>query len=181
MPTNAASRPERSERVRSVVLMLLVPVFLLLLPGLILGLGSALDERANLPSWPLPPFTGLLGLPAILGGLLLGLWSNQRLFTTGRGTPLPVMPTSQLVIEAPYTLCRNPMVLGTILMYGGVSLLFGSLGAMLVVAVAATGLVAYVKLVEEPGLIARFDGSYLQYRRRTPFLLPRVRTRRRVS
>jgi len=37
--------------------------------------------------------------------------------TRGRGTPLPVMPTQELLTEGPFRYSRNPMTLGTILAY----------------------------------------------------------------
>lgn len=170
-------RQEYSERARSVALILLAPVFQGALPCLIVGIGAGLDRRMQWRMVPPPPANLILGLPAVLVGVMLGLWANQRLFTTGRGTPLPVMPTQELIIGPPYARTRNPMALGAIVMYLGVALLFGSLGAGLVVLLGAGLLVLYIRLIEERELAARFGGEYLDYRRRTPFLLPRMRIR----
>lgn len=170
---------EYSQGARSVLLMILAPVFLIALPALFLGLGARLDQRWHLPPAPPPPAQLLVGVPLLLGGLLLGLWSNHRIFTTGRGTPLPLMPTRELVIEPPYTFTRNPMALGAIVAYLGVAILFRSLGAILAVLLCAAVLLTYIRFIEERGLAEGFGPEYLHYRRRTPFLFPRVRTLRR--
>jgi protein-S-isoprenylcysteine O-methyltransferase Ste14 len=47
----------------------------------------------------------------------------------GQGTPAPMMPTRRLLVTGPYHLCRNPMVLGTIIAYLGVVVLTGSLSS----------------------------------------------------
>lgn len=171
------SSREYSQRARCVALILLAPVFLAALPCLFVGLGAGLDERMQWPPVPPAPANLIVGLPLILAGGLLGLWSNYRLFTTGRGTPLPLMPTQQLVVEPPYTRTRNPMALGAISMYLGVAVLFRSPGAVLVVLLCAGALLASIRFVEERQMAVRFGPQYLDYRRRTPFLFPRLRGR----
>ena len=170
---------EYSQRARSVLLMLLAPVFLIALPALFLGLGARLDQHWHLPPAPRPPAHLLVGIPLLLVGLLLGVWSNHRIFTTGRGTPLPLMPTRELIIEPPYTFTRNPMALGAISLYLGVAILVRSLGAVLVVLLCSAVLLTYIRSIEERELAEGFGPKYLDYRRRTPFLFPRMRTLRR--
>lgn len=174
------SSREYSQRVRSATLILLAPVFLLALPCLFVGLGARVDGRMQWPPMPAQPINLIVGILLVLVGCLLGLWSNYRLFTKGRGTPLPVMPTQQLIVEPPYTYCRNPMALGAISMYVGVAILFRSLGAVLLVLLCAGALLAYIKVGEERQTVARFGAEYLDYRRRTPFLIPRPRVQRRI-
>lgn len=174
------SAHEYSQGARSAVLILLAPVFLLALPAAFIGLGTWVDRLMQWPAIPSPPSNLICGLPLLLGGALLGLWSNYLLFTTGRGTPLPVMPAQQLIVEPPFTYSRNPMALGAIGMYVGVAILFQSPGAMLLVLLCAGGLLAYIRVAEEPTLVARFGPAYLEYRHGTPFLIPRPRGRREV-
>lgn len=171
--------PGYSERTRCVVLMVLAPVFVVALPALFVALGGALDQRMQWPAAPTEPANLVIGVPMVLAGIALGLWSNYRLFTAGRGTPLPLMPTQELVDEPPYTRSRNPMALGAISLYLGVGILVRSVGAVLVVLLCATALLTYIRLSEERVMTARFGAQYLQYRRRTPFLLPRMWTLRR--
>ena len=85
----------------------------------------------------------------ILAGWLLGLWTNYVQFTLGRGTPVPVMATQKLLICPPYSFCRNPMALGAIVAYLGVSVVAGSPGAGLLWLLGAVALLTYIRLIEE--------------------------------
>ena len=149
-------------------------VFIVLLPLGLLRLGGRLDRRLG---WrrPLDPALRCLGVALSLGGWLLGVWTNYVQFTEGRGTPVPVMATQELIVRPPYAYCRNPMALGTILAYLGLSMAAGSRGAVLLVAPGAAALLLYIKLVEEREMVARFGDAYLAYRRRVPFIIPRLR------
>lgn len=109
-----------------------------------------------------------------LGGLSLALWSIAAQLTTGRGTPVPLMPTQELVVHAPFTYCRNPMTLGTILAYLGAALWVGSWTFLGLALLTGAGLLLYVKLLEERELETRFGKPYKEYKRQTPFLLPRL-------
>jgi len=130
--------------------------------------------------WPLvPPLPGnlIIGMLLALPSGLLGLWANHRQFTTGRGTPVPLMATQELIVAPPYTYCRNPMALGAIGMYLGAALLFQSVGAVILVLLFAISLLTYIKRGEEKEMVARFGPEYLAYKQRTPFLIPRIRRR----
>ena len=55
-PLDRGRRREYGERSRSVVLVLLAPVFLVMLPALFVGLGAALDQQMAWPRCqPRPP------------------------------------------------------------------------------------------------------------------------------
>ncbi len=150
-------------------------VFLVILPWALVRLGGRLDRGLDWPALRYPPVNAILGGLLVLAGWLLGVWSNYRQFTLGRGTPVPVMATQELIVRPPYSYCRNPMALGTIVAYGGVSVIAGSPGAALLVLLGAAGLLTYIKVVEEREMVARFGEAYLAYRRRVPFIIPRFR------
>jgi protein-S-isoprenylcysteine O-methyltransferase Ste14 len=171
------SAHEYSPRTRVLALLLLAPIFLLVLPWLFVSVGARLDQRMHWP--PVPPHPGnlILGLLLILPSGLLGLWANHSQFTIGRGTPVPLMATQELIVQPPYTFSRNPMALGAIGMYLGVAVLFQSIGAAALVACFATALLVYIRLVEEKEMVARFGAEYLAYRYQTPLLIPRIRRR----
>ncbi len=147
--------------------------FLVLLPAGIVVAGRALDARFHLPS--IPDATWLMVISALLAlaGLALGIWSVIVQFTRGRGTPAPVMATQKLIIQPPYTFCRNPMALGTIALYLGIALLARSPAAIVLVVLFSALLLLYIKFAEEKEMEARFGDSYDAYRRQTPFLIPR--------
>jgi len=170
---------EHSEATRIATLTLLAgPVFLGLLPLLVAGVGPRLDRRLGLP--PL----GIGSVNRILGGLLttlgfsLGFWSVNVQLTRGRGTPLPVMPTQELLTEGPFRFCRNPMTLGAILAYLGMAVAARTTASIVLVLCLAASLLAYLKRIEEGELAERFGEAYLAYKRETPFIIPRPPRRR---
>lgn len=169
---------EFSPRQRYVALVFLAPVFLYVVPWIFVRLGARLDQWLQLPPVLSPPANVFVGGLLIVPSLTFAWWSVYRQVTVGRGTPVPLMATQRLVVEPPYTYCRNPMALGAIGMYVGVAILFHSLGAVVLVLVAAGALLAYIKRSEEKETETRFGQEYVAYRRRTPFLIPHFKRRR---
>jgi protein-S-isoprenylcysteine O-methyltransferase Ste14 len=166
---------EYSPGQRMVFLSFLGVIFIGALPYALVKFGVALDRWLGLPRLVYSPVNQVLGIAAILAGLLLGIWSNYAQFTRGRGTPVPLMATQELVIQPPYQYCRNPMALGTFIAYTGVAVLFGSPGAGLLVLLGIAALVTYIKRIEEKEMETRFGEAYLNYKQETPFLFPRFR------
>jgi len=66
------------------------------------------------------------------------------------------------------------MALGTILLYGGVSIYASSFAAMLATLVLSLCLVTYIRFIEEKEMSARFGDEYRQYKQSTPFIIPRI-------
>ena len=172
-----AQREQSSAR-RTAVTLMVGPVFLVLLPLLVAGLGPRLDRRLGLR--PLK----IRGVNRIVGGLLtvvgfsLGFWSVVAQLDCGRGTPLPVMPSQELLTDGPFRCCRNPMTLGTILAYLGIAVAVGTIAGTVLVLGLALLLVTYLKRLEEGELAERFGEAYLAYRRDVPFIIPRLARRR---
>lgn len=50
--------------------------------------------------------------------------------------------------------------------------MMGSFTALLAVAVFATLLISYLKIIEEKELQMRFGSEYIEYKRKTPFIIP---------
>jgi len=147
-------------------------VFAVLIPMSLLLWASQLD---GVFGWQ--PFNpGLVGW--ITGGLLMlcgfgfAFWSISDQLFKARGTPIPVVATQELLVSGPFRLCRNPMGLGAIMAYLGVSLLTGSLSSILCAVLFAALFIFYVKGFEEKELEARFGQSYRDYRAVTPFIIP---------
>lgn len=116
----------------------------------------------------------LIALSFMVIGWLFANWTIKVQYSLGRGTPAPVMATQKLIVEKPYTYCRNPMTLGTALFYLGVAIGLGSLSALALALIYPVGILVYVKLIEEKELEARFGSEYVEYKRNTPFLIPRL-------
>ena len=124
---------EHSEARRIAITLLAGPVFLGLLPFLVAGVGPRLDRRLGLPSLRIGRVHRALGGLLMVLGFSLGFWSVFTQLTRGRGTPLPVMPTQELLTEGPFRYCRNPMTLGTILAYLGIGVGAGTIAGTVLV------------------------------------------------
>lgn len=112
-----------------------------------------------------------------LGGALY-LWTIA-LFAKAQGTQVPVVPTQRLVTSGPYAVSRNPMWTSAIIMVCGGGVMLDSWSFMAGGLVIPMVYLAYLKVVEERELEARFGEEYLSYKRSTPFIVPRLRSRSR--
>jgi len=152
--------------------------FLGILPGALIYFSTRLDHQFELPHLAFGVIHVILGCVFIGMGFLLGWWANYVQFTVGRGTPVPIMATQRLIIQKPYSYCRNPMALGAIVAYLGVAILLGSISAVVLVLTGAVLLLVYIKLLEEKEMELRFGEAYQEYRKHTPFIIPRLRQRK---
>ena len=109
-----------------------------------------------------------------VAGFSLGFWSVLTQLDRGRGTPLPVMPTQELLTDGPFRYCRNPMTLGAILAYLGIAITARTPAGIALVLSFAASLLVYLKRLEEGELAERFGDAYLAYKRETPFIVPRL-------
>jgi protein-S-isoprenylcysteine O-methyltransferase Ste14 len=119
----------------------------------------------------------LIGALMTVGGILLVGWSISIQYTLGEGTPFPKVATQQLITTGPYGYTRNPMTLGAFLLYLGIAIGMGSIPVILLVLVIFTILLTFIFKHETPELTERFGTDYLDYRKRTPFLIPRCSQR----
>jgi protein-S-isoprenylcysteine O-methyltransferase Ste14 len=171
------ARQERTEAARIATVVSVGPVFLGLLPFLVAGVGPRLDRRLGLPPIGGGPATRLAGALLTVVGFSLGFWSIDAQLTRGRGTPLPVMPTQELLTDGPFRYSRNPMTLGAILAYLGIALAARTVAGVAIVLAMAASLLVYLKRLEEGELAERFGEAYLSYKQTTPFIIPRLARR----
>ncbi|MCP9808574.1 S-isoprenylcysteine methyltransferase [Cyanobium sp. HWJ4-Hawea] len=132
-----------------------------------------------LPPWPAPGAFGYAWpLPLALGGaglFLVGLTlAAQAFFGLGASlTPLPdPIPGAPLVISGAYGRCRHPLYQAVLLCSLGVAMALGSLlhlGLLLGLAAVLGG-----KARREERALAAVHPSYLDYRRRTPAIIPHL-------
>jgi protein-S-isoprenylcysteine O-methyltransferase Ste14 len=146
-------------------------VFVVAIPALLCWLSTIGGERWRFGA---PQSILVLSLVVAALGLSLSLWTVWAQYRCARGTPIPIMATKKLLTSGPYSLCRNPMLLGTILYYSGISVSISSFIAMLGTVLFSAIMVAFVKLVEEKEMSLRFGDDYSTFRRRTPFIIPRI-------
>ena len=126
------------------------------------GIGSFFNGLSNI----------IVGIITIIIGGIVAIWTILIQITLASGTPFPMLPTKKLLIVGPFKYCRNPMTLGTILAYGGIAILIGSLTALLSVTIFAALLIGYLKIIEEKELEMRFGNEYIEYKMKTPFIIP---------
>lgn len=164
-------------RIRWKQLLLYLSVFVIA-PIVTFVLGRWLDEIAGLNGFPPLPLNLIIGFPVFFGGLAIGIKSTRELYKIGYGLPWGKLngksQTTRLVTNGVYEYCRNPMTLGYSLLPCGMGIMFKSPGMTffipaMIIAVA----IVYVKVWEEPGLEKRFGEDYREYKRKTPFLIPR--------
>jgi protein-S-isoprenylcysteine O-methyltransferase Ste14 len=96
-------------------------------------------------------------------GVLMRLWAT--LYIGGR-------KGVTIVTDGPYSLCRNPLYLGSMLCTLAMAVFLRSLLVLSAVTVSSLVYVLWVIPREERFLAAAAGEPYLEYRRRTPRLLP---------
>ena len=165
---------EHPEAVRFAAMLVAGVVFLILIPYVIIVVCPNWDRRLGLPDLDFGAINYIIGGILIGVGMFFGLWSNLTQLTRGRGTPLPMLPTQELLIGGPYRYCRNPMTFGAILAYLGLGILVGTVTGIGLVLCFAGVLILYLKSLEEKELAERFGEAYLQYKREVPFIIPRL-------
>jgi len=163
------SKPKHSALARFALIVCAASIFLVCVPALLIWSTndpvSAIQHPRHLTS----------GLIIAILGLYLASRAVWTLFTVGQGTSLPIMATQELAGTGPYTLCRNPMVLGVVLFYLGISICLWNIAPLLITVGIASVLIGYIKLVEEKEVALRFGEAYEEYRQSKPFIIPRWR------
>ncbi len=169
---NASNLP-LSPRMRFLAKALPVFVYSIFFPALLFIIPKfILDPWLQLPQFLTPVARAVLGGSLITLGLIPLLWSIRVQRVIGRGTPMPLMATQTLVVEKPYSYCRNPLFLGVINLFFGISILFGSISSLVMVLTFSVIILLFTRFVEEKELEKRFGDEYLAYKRTTPFIIP---------
>lgn len=136
-------------------------------------------ERVLPHDW-LGTLAALAGIALLAGGLVLVIHSVRLFVLVGRGTLAPWDPTQALVVAGAYRFSRNPMKAGLFIVLLGEALLLRSTAIAAWLALFATVNVIYIRVSEEPGLIARFGAPYRDYCARVPRWWPSLRALRRA-
>lgn len=167
----AQSRKDYSLLMRSLATLLGASLFVAGIPAVTFYVGKILDKGFLLPSgWAmaLAFICFALGLPWVMASVL---WQ----FIYGKGTPVPAFPTKEFLQDGPYKYIRNPMMLGFSLYLLGWSFLFNYYGAFVAASFFILLLFCEMKLIEERELEIRFGDAYREYKKDTPFLIPKWR------
>ena len=162
-------------------ILLIIPssiIFFLLVPIVSVFFGRHLDMFLGLSQTDLGVLTPLVSGVLILVGGYYVVESIRILLAKGKGIPLgdifPEDQSTELITTGIYAQTRNPMLFGYLLCLIAVGLLLKSPSIAFVI---PTGFIAlwtiWLKTREEPALEARFGDSYREYRKKTPYLIPR--------
>ncbi|MCP8314339.1 MAG: isoprenylcysteine carboxylmethyltransferase family protein [archaeon] len=169
------SREKRSKAQRLWAIFFGVIIFVLFLPLILILGGYTLDSWLGFSKALPEPANLVIGLSFITIGWSVALWSVYVQYRIGKGTPFPIVPTQKLVISGPYKYCRNPMALGTIIFYTGLAILLNTTSMLIILTpIVFIPILVFVKLVEEKELERRFGQEYLEYKKKTPFLIPKI-------
>ena len=174
-----SSRPPSTRR-RILAKVLPVFVYAIFFPALLFIIPKLyLDRWLQLPTFLTPVVRGLLGGSLVILGLIFLFWSIRAQRELGKGTPMPLMATQNLVVQKPYLYCRNPIFFGVINLFFGISILFNSISSLVMVLIFSVIILLYTRFIEEKELEKRFGDEYLAYKKRTPFFIPIPTTLRR--
>jgi len=100
--------------------------------------------------------------------------SVVNLALKGLGAPFAIALSRKLAVDWLYAWTRNPMVLATLVFLLSLGIWFQSaLFVLWVLILVVPALLFIVKVYEERELELRFGASYLEYKSKTPMLLPR--------
>ena len=119
------------------------------------------------------PLRLLLGVPLVVAGFLMWLWTVRLFARIGKGTLAPWDPTTQLVVEGPYAHVRNPMIAGVLAALVGEALVFGSTAIAIWAVIFAAVNHVFFLVYEEPAVERRFGEEYRVYKQNVPRWLPR--------
>jgi len=168
------AQKEHSFTKRMIAMLFAGVFFLVILPYLFLVICPSVDERLGLDRILPGAVTIIIGGTIMVCGFAMAFWTISLQLDQGRGTPLPMMPTQELLTSGPFRYCRNPMTLGAILAYLGMTLgAATAIGAALVLLLGSL-LIIYLRRVEEKELVERFGEQYLEYKQSVPFIIPRI-------
>ena len=127
------------------------------------------------PSGTVDTLAVTVGALSFVGGAVLAGSSVLMFFLHGDGTLAPWDPPKNFVAVGPYRYVRNPMITGVFLVLCAQALVLRSEVHAAWTAFFALLNVAFIPIVEEPGLRARFGESYAAYCQHVHRFVPRVR------
>jgi len=107
----------------------------------------------------------------LLGGLLLALWLAVSIpailtFRRARTSINPMAPSTALVVTGPFRFTRNPLYLGLVFGYSGVSMLIQAWWAFVLLPVVLVVMQRAVIEREERYLERKFGEDYIRYKER---------------
>lgn len=120
------------------------------------------------PSWSLDSTTGFVmessGYLFLLAGLIIRIWCS--LYIGNR-------KSKELIVEGPYSICRNPLYIGSFLLAIGVGLCFENWLILLLIPAIVIPVHIITARAEETNLELKFGEQYQMYKQKVPRFWPR--------
>jgi protein-S-isoprenylcysteine O-methyltransferase Ste14 len=117
---------------------------------------------------PEPAPAHVAGIPFLVAGIGMLLWTVRDFYVAGRGTLAPWAPPQRLVIVGLYRLSRNPMYVAVLLILIGWAVLFVSRTLWIYAIFIAVAFHLRVIFGEEPWLARTHGPVWAAYRDRVP-------------
>jgi protein-S-isoprenylcysteine O-methyltransferase Ste14 len=133
----------------------------------------AINTHHNWSDWVLP-VPSVIGLTLVIITGTVTFLTVVNLALKGFGAPFFIKLSEKLAADWMYAWTRNPMVLAALSFFLSLGIWFQStLFVVGVLILFAPALLFFVKVFEERELEFRFGASYLEYKSRTPMLIPK--------
>lgn len=117
----------------------------------------------------------VLGIILLFIGLFIAIWTMILFHKVGKGTLAPWAATKHLVVEGPYKIVRNPMILGILAILTSESLILNTLYIFYWAVLFFLVNCLYFKVFEEKQLERNFGEEYIEYRKKVPMWFPKIK------
>ena len=121
-----------------------------------------LQRLVPLPFLPSLP-SRILGAILFVGGFAFGMPAFRGMLRA-KTSPNPHRPATKLVRDATYRFTRNPMYLGMLISYAGISTFFQNPWFLLFLPFLVWSFTSFVIIPEERYLEEKFGSEYLEYK-----------------
>jgi protein-S-isoprenylcysteine O-methyltransferase Ste14 len=161
---------EHSVVLRTLATILGAVLFIAGIPAFVFWMGNVFMRQPVMPVLKAQMISGAsfaIGIPWMV-------WAIFWQLVKGKGTPVPVVPTKHFLQNGPYRLVRNPMMLGFFLYLLGWAFWWNLWGSLIAAIVIEALLCFEIKAIEEPELTMRFGDAYREYKKETPFIIPKL-------
>jgi protein-S-isoprenylcysteine O-methyltransferase Ste14 len=156
-------------------------VFFFGLIALFIFVALQVDKCLEFPKLLPASLNIVVSVPILAIGLFLMIWSILH-FIRVKGTPVPFNPPPKLVTTGPYAHVRNPMLTGVFVLLFGLGVLLRSISLVSIFTPLFILLNVWeLKAVEERELERRLGKDYVEYKKRVPMFIPRLKVRTKKS
>ena len=156
-------------------------VFFFGLIALFIFVALQVDRFLDFPKLLPASLNIIVSVPILAIGLFLMIWAVLH-FVRVKGTPVPFNPPPKLVTTGPYAHVRNPMVTGVFVLLFGLGVLLRSISLVSIFTPLFILLNVWeLKAVEERELERRLGKDYVEYKKRVPMFIPRLKARTKKS